>query len=148
MALTGIIKRNIQSLQSNLAANLNYADLSYKGPNGKDKFDLTNGSAIINAYKLWLLSDVKDYCRQPTKGGFLRDNLNRYPFTDDSIPDIIAELKAFTEKDFPYIDLLDVNLKRDVTHRGWILRVSVRDKITGMIGDMGTNGIVIHPTNL
>lgn len=144
MALTGVIKRNIKSLQSNLQANLHYRDLNYKGPKDKTKFVCRDGEAIINAYKLWLISDRGDYCRQPTKGGFLRDNLNRYEFKDSSIPSIEAELRSLSAETFPYIELLRITIKRDVPKRCWILRVAVRDKITGLIGDMGSNGIVVE----
>jgi hypothetical protein len=140
-----IIKRNIKSLRSSLAANLNYIDFNYKGPVDGDasKFVLHNGNAIINAYRMWLISDKNDYCRRPGFGGFLENNLNRYPFTPDSEEAINDELKSKTAEAFQYIKIIDSSVKCDVNHKAWIIKVKVQDTITGLIGDMYENGIAV-----
>ena len=56
-------------------------DVTYNGINEKSIFNtvIENGSAILNAYKIWLQSSADDYIRNYNYAGFFDDYLNRYP---------------------------------------------------------------------
>lgn len=146
--ISPIIQRNISSLQSSLSRNLEYIDINHdlQDPK-KNVFGLDKGSAIVNAYKLWLKSDVNDYCRQPEKGGFLRNNLNRYTFSPDSEPIIVQDLIEESGKVFPFIEIVDCEVKCEYNSRTWVIKIIVRDKITGIIGNLYSNGLVIPSEN-
>lgn len=143
MALSSVIARNIKSLQSNLKANLSYIDMNIKGPVEDEDFFLTDGSAIVNAYKLWLKSDLGDYCREPSKGGFLRDNLRRYLFSPESEETIKADLISESRKAFPYITVVDCKVTCKLSQKYWLIKLRVQDQLTGLIGDLFSSGLVV-----
>ena len=60
-----IVARNVKKLGESLKENINYVDVTYKGINEKSIFNtvIENGSAILNAYKIWLQSSADDYIR-------------------------------------------------------------------------------------
>jgi|LSPY01.1.fsa_nt_gi hypothetical protein len=138
-----IIERNINSLQSNLRANLKYIDFNYKYRD-KDSFVLKDGDALINEFKIWLMSEKHDYLRNPNAGGFCEGNLNRYRFSPDSEPAILSELKEKAQENFPLIEILEGSrVACDIKRRGWVFHLILRDKLTGMLADMRNNGIVV-----
>jgi hypothetical protein len=137
-ATNAIVDRNIRSLQSELKANLNYFDISYK--DGKSIYD---GSVVLNRYKMWLQGSNIDYIRRYAYAGFLEGNLNRYPFSPESEPLIEQELRERTAESFEFIELMDVQVRCVFERRWWTIRVTVKDLLTGLIGSTGSNGIVI-----
>ena len=119
-----IVARNVKKLGKSLKENINYVDVTYKGINEKSIFNtvIENGSAILNAYKIWLQSSADDYIRNYNYAGFFDDYLNRYPFDESSIPA------------FPKVRILALDVHCDKVHRGWKLRAVVQDTLTGYIG--------------
>ena len=142
-----VISRNIERLENELTKDSHWVDITYKKIEGKDTI-LKDGKAITNAYKQWLQSGSTDYHRRPGFGGFCENNLNRYPFDDSSKTTIAADLVAETKLQFPDIDLLACTVDIDKKYRTWKIRVVVREKTTGVVGDdAATNGILITATN-
>lgn len=131
-----IVARNVKKLGESLKENINYVDVTYKGINEKSIFNtvIENGSAILNAYKIWLQSSADDYIRNYNYAGFFDDYLNRYPFDESSIPAIKQELISVTEQKFPKVRILALDVHCDKVHRGWKLRAVVQDTLTGYIG--------------
>ena len=139
-----VIARNIERLQTELTKDVHWVDIAYKKVAGKPVL-LHDGSAITNAYKMWLQAGSTDYHRRPGFGGFCENNLNRYPFDESSIPSITADLVAETKLQFPTIEVLACTVDIDKPHRMWKIRVVIRETTTGVIGDdAAQNGILIQ----
>lgn len=137
-----IVSRNIKKLGEKFRENINYVDVTYKGINEASVFNtvIENGSAVLNAYKIWLQSSKSDYIRNYGYAGFFDDYLNRYPFNDSSIPSIKEDLIAVTAEKFPRVRILGLDIICDRIKRGWKLRMIVQDTLTGYIGlDMAIN---------
>ena len=128
-----IILSNIKKLRDSLQDQINYTDLDFdlKGRRG---ISVYYGDAMVVAYILWLKSMPGDYIRNPTKGGFFRNQLNRYPFSPDSASQIEDDLKAETAKIFPDIEVLEVKAECVYGDRKWKVKVSILDKNTGILG--------------
>jgi hypothetical protein len=140
----GVISRNIARLEAELTKDDHWVDLSYKKTSGKPVV-LTDGTAITNAYKMWLQAGSTDYHRRPGFGGFCENNLNRYPFSESSIPSIKADLVAETKMQFPTIEVLACTVDIDVSRRMWKIRVVIRETSTGVVGDdAASNGILVQ----
>ena len=131
-----IVARNVKKLGESLKENINYVDVTYKGINEKSIFNtvIENGSAILNAYKIWLQSSADDYIRNYNYAGFFDDYLNRYPFDESSIPAIKQELISVTEQTFPKVRILTLDVHCDKVPRGWKSRAVVQDTFTGYTG--------------
>ncbi len=138
-----IIKRNLQNLQSSLKANLTYIDIDFRGPKDPKDFIKHDGDALVNAYKIWLMSDMNEYCRRPGVGGFLRDNLNRYTFSPSSEQKIKDDLIAESSIVFPLIEIIKLEVTCVINKKYWLIKIAIRDKLTGLIGDLYTSGLVI-----
>jgi hypothetical protein len=99
--------------------------------------------AEINEYKIWLMSDKDDYIRRYGDGGFCEGNLNRYPFTPESESVISDDLISASKQRFPNIEIIGLTVTCDIKRRVWIIKIVVKDKITGIIGSGTDNGIVV-----
>jgi hypothetical protein len=142
-----IVDRNINSLQSNLIANLKYIDFNYRFKD-ENSFVLRNQEALINGFKFWLLGEKHDFVRKPFHAGFCEGNLNRYKFSPDSEKQIMQELKTLTSQYFPQLEILDESkVVCDIKRKGWVFRLLLQDKITGMLADMRRNSLVIPAVN-
>ena len=128
-----IILSNIKKLRDSLQDRINYTDLDFD-LNGRRGISVYYGDAMVVAYILWLKSMPGDYIRNPTKGGFFRNQLNRYPFSPDSASQIEDDLKAETAKIFPDIEVLEVKAECVYGDRKWKVKVSILDKNTGILG--------------
>lgn len=128
-----IILSNIKKLRDSLQDQINYTDLDFD-LNGRRGISVYYGDAMVVAYILWLKSMPGDYIRNPTKGGFFRNQLNRYPFSPDSASQIEDDLKAETAKIFPDIEVLEVKAECVYGDRKWKVKVSILDKNTGILG--------------
>lgn len=143
-----IIARNIKQLEKSLKKNIDYLDLDYRGVD-KDVGDieLTRGSVVLNAYKLWLQSRSTSYIREAGFGGFFTENIHKYEFVPESEPIIERDLRAVTQEEWPDIELMDVEVKCMAPKKFWKVRVAVRDKITNLLAyDMFlTDNSIITP---
>lgn len=128
-----IILNNIKKLKSSLKDEINYTDLDFD-LNGRRGISVYYGDAMVVAYIVWLRSMPGDYIRNPTKGGFFRNQLNRYTFSPDSAAQIQDDLKSESEQLFPDIEILDVKAECVYGDRKWKVKVSIVDKNTGIFG--------------
>lgn len=128
-----IILNNIKKLRDTLQDQINYTDLDFE-LKGRRGISVYYGDAMVVAYILWLRSMPGDYIRNPTKGGFFRNQLNRYPFSPDSASKIEDDLKAETNQLFPDIEIIDIKAECVYGDRKWKIKVSIVDKNTGILG--------------
>jgi len=140
---SSLIERNIATLQKTIKENLCYIDITYKGYVDGEESVIHDGDVLVNEYKMWLQSDKDDYIRRYDDGGFCEGNLNRYPFSPDSEETIAADLVAASNERFPNIEIIGLTVTCEQHKRVWIIKVIIRDKITGIIGNGAANGIVI-----
>ena len=107
-----IIARNIKQLEKSLQKNIDYLDLDYRGvdPNVGD-IEITKGSVVLNAYKMWLQSRSTSYIREAGYGGFFTEAIHQYEFSPESEPIIENDLRAATQEEWPDIELMEVEVK-------------------------------------
>ena len=139
---SSILLKNIDRLRKSLDTDVNYVDINYN----LTERDITRrgltpsyGDAEVVAYILWLRSMPGDYIRRPEYGGFFRSQLNRYPFSPSSEEAIAEDQKEQTAQNFPFIELLKVEVKCLYEKRTWAVTVAVRDKETGFVGTGNIN---------
>lgn len=146
---SSIIARNIKQLEKSLQKNIDYLDLDYRGVD-RDVLDveLTKGSVVLNAYKMWLQSRSTSYIREAGTGGFLTEDIHHYPFEAASEPIIENDLRSMTAEQWPDIELLECEVKCMAPQKYWKVRVAVRDKITDLIAyDMYlTDNSIVTPS--
>jgi hypothetical protein len=131
--MNSILLKNIKTTEKSLKETVDYTDINYLVKKENKPTILKGIQCEINRYKIWLQSSRSDYLRNYGFGGFFDNQLNdRYPFTDDSIPTIKADLERLTSEKFPDIELLGAEIKRDVNRRAWLVRVAVLDRKTGL----------------
>lgn len=147
---SSVISRNLKQLEKSLQKNIDYVDLDYRGVDDDVKsIELTKGSPVLNAYKMWLQSRSTSYIRNAGFGGFLTETIHQYPFTPDSEGEILQELKSLTTEQWPNITLLDAEVKCMTPQKYWKVRVAVQDKITNLVAyDMYiTDGSIVTPAS-
>lgn len=145
---SSIIARNIKQLEKSLQKNIDYLDLDYRGVDPDvAEIELSKGSAVLNAYKMWLQSRSTSYIRNSGYGGFLTENIHRYPFTTESEEIIETDLRALTTEEWPEIELLECEVHCMSPAKYWKVRVAVRDRITNLIAyDMYlTDNTIVTP---
>lgn len=131
---SSVIARNIKQLEKSLQKNIDYLDLDYRGVD-KEVYnvELTKGSAVLNAYKMWLQSRSTSYIRHTGYGGFLTETIHQYPFTIESEEQIISDLRSLSVEEWPEIELLECEVHCMSPAKYWKVRVAVRDKITNLL---------------
>lgn len=132
---SSVIIRNLKQLNKSLQKNIDYVDLDYRGvceDLGSD-IEVTKGSVVLNAYKMWLQSRSTSYIRDAGYGGFLTEDIFNYEFSTESEAQIVADLKALTVEQWPDIELLECEVHCMAPAKYWKVRVAVRDKITNLI---------------
>lgn len=144
---SGIIDRNIKALQKTIKENLAYVDINHKGYVEGGESVLRDGQAIINEYIMWLKSDKWDYSRRYGAGGFCEGNLNRYPFDPSSEELISNDLIAATAERFPYIQVIGLTVECAYQKRQWVIKLAVKDTLTGLIGTTGNSGLEVPAGN-
>jgi hypothetical protein len=130
---SSILLRNKEKLRKSISDKINYIDLDFE-LNGRRGVSSYYGDAITVSYVVWLKSMPGDYIRNPTKGGFFRNQLNRYTFSPTSEESIASDLKAETNALFKDIELINVEVKCLYASRTWSVKVAIMDKNTGMFG--------------
>lgn len=90
--------------------------------------------AILNAYRMWLLSKKYDYCRSPSFGGLFGDRLNdKVTFSVDNEEVVKDLIKNQTAEKWPDITLIDVEVTADIPTRQWKVRILAQDKGTKLV---------------
>lgn len=148
MLTSGIIKQ-IESLRNSIKETISYWDVNYAGLNKKDTINVSDLDCVVQAYKIWLMSDVNDYHRNPGKGGFLVKNVIKAPLTATNAEVIKAKLITETKSAFPTINLLKCEVTANINRRRWEIRVAIQDTRTGLIdSSMATEkGAIIQYVN-
>lgn len=135
-----LVQRNLKRLEKTLKKNITYIDLNYKGAVTKENsrtalsepIELTAGSPVLNAYKMWLQSRSTSYIRNAGFGGYVAETIFNYPFTKDYEEVIASDIQNLTVEYWPNIDLLSVEVKCMAPKKYWEIKVSVRDKLTNL----------------
>lgn len=138
MAGSILLKNHNKGVEEHLKDYVNYTDLDFD-LHGRRGVSVAYGDALIVNYIIWLRSMPGDFIRDPGRGGFFRNQLNRYPFSPESEPTIAADLKAETERLFPALQVVDVQVKCVYGERKWQVKVAVYDKIAGLMGSTSTS---------
>jgi hypothetical protein len=112
-----------------------YFDIDYEViPNPKRKNSTpveNNERAIINAYKIWLLSGKNDYIRNPGFAGFFDSQLNdKFKFLPENEPQVEAAIRTETTDKWPDIEIMTLTVKCDMPTRAWIVSITVMDRNT------------------
>lgn len=133
MAESILLKNHNRGIKESLKDYINYTDLDFD-LHGRRGVSVVYGDALIVNYIIWLRSMPGDFIRNPERGGFFRNQLNRYTFSPESEQQIANDLKAESESLFPALQILDVNVKCVYAERKWQVKVTVYDKIAGLVG--------------
>lgn len=147
---SSVIMRNLKQLNKSLQKNIDYLDLDYRGVDKNvASIEITKGTPLLNAYKMWLQSRSTSYIRNAGYGGFLTEKIHQYPFTSDSESSIVEDLKSLTNQEWPNINLLECEVKCMAPQKYWKVKVAVQDKITNLVAyDMYiTDGSIIMPSS-
>jgi len=133
-----ILAQQIGELQRAVGERISYFDIDWEvipsNPSPRRTTVLRNERAIINAYKIWLLSKKDDYIRNPGFGGFFDNNFNgRFKFSPSSEEPIKQALIEETNAKWPDIELLSVHVKCAVDIRRWKVKVAVMDRHTRLV---------------
>lgn len=139
--MTSMIQRNLKRLEKTLKKNITYIDLNYKGAVQQENnatalaepVELTAGSPVLNAYKMWLQSRSTSYIRNAGFGGYITENIFMYPFTPEYESTIANDIASLTADYWPNIELLSIDVKCMAPKKYWEIKVSVRDKITNLV---------------
>lgn len=145
---SSVIARNLKQLEKSLQKNIDYLDFDYRGVDEDvPNIEITKGSVVLNAYKMWLQSRSTSYIRSAGYGGFLTETIHKYPFTEESEKVIETDLKTLTTQEWPEIELLECEVKCMAPKKYWKVRVAVRDKITDLVAyDMFlTDNAIVTP---
>lgn len=149
MAVDSSILKQIKSLRNAIKDQVNYFDVNYKGIDDNESIYVSSISCVIQAFKIWLMSDINDYPRQPSKGGFLVRNVIKKPLSKSNASSIASELQSETKLEFPTINLLKCEVTANIAKRRWEIRIAAQDTRSGLIDtSMDTdNGMVIQYVN-
>ena len=136
---SSIIQQNLKRLTKDINTSIRYKDLKYNSKVNENPA-ISQGSAVLNAYKIWLQSRKQDYHRQPNKAGFFDNLLNEYALEDASAELIKKDLIDQTKMKFPQVTVVACDVTLDKPGRGWKIKVVVKDNLTNMVGyDMAVN---------
>lgn len=121
-----------------------YSDLSSTGlfadqeSGGRPGISIRGNTALKNAIRLWVMSRIGDYDRNPNKGGSL-DLILSFPVTKENQSSLKSALESKFKAEVPYVGLinLQVNAKEDVGV--WQIILGVADLVTKQILDVSVN---------
>lgn len=133
MAGSILLKNHNRGIKESLKDYINYTDLDFD-LHGRRGISVAYGDALIVNYIIWLRSMPGDFIRNPERGGFFRNQLNRYEFSPNSESQIAADLIAESESLFPALQILNAEVKCVFKERKWQVKVTVYDKIAGLVG--------------
>ncbi len=84
---------------------------------------VSNGDAVTNALRMFLLSDAGDYLGQPGKGGMLYRHLMR-PMRQVDALDIRTSIELALLDFQPGLDAYGLEIIPDLDNRRWIIQFS------------------------
>ena len=135
-----LLARDLNELSNSLDQKIKYVDIDFEVKNKEGWTTRTRSTfckddaAILNAYRMWLLSKKYDYCRAPGFGGLFGDRLNDHvTFSVDNEPVVRDLIINKTAEKWPDITLLDVEVKANIPNREWYVRILAQDKTTKLI---------------
>jgi hypothetical protein len=151
------IEKAIKTFYSSVKESIDYVDLNFRGITNQTKsftndkgekqsyikqtVELSGVACLRDKFRIWLMSDDGDFHRHPDYGGFLAKNVVKRPFTQSSCNVIAALLRVEAEREFPQLEIVDVDVTCDTTHGCWNIKVSIKDNKTGLIDNtMYVNG--------
>lgn len=135
--MASIVERNIRKLGNKFLENIEYEDLDYRGFLGETATStIRAGAVIVNDLKLWLQSSQGDYYRQWSKGGYFDKKMRAFPLSDQGAKDLKEDLQAVLKKQFPTIEIIDLQVTPATQRRGWKIRMVVRDTYTGVMAPL------------
>lgn len=143
-----LLARDLNELSNSLDQKIKYVDIDFdvKNTGWTTKTRSTfckDDAAILNAYRMWLLSKKYDYCRAPGFGGLFGDRLNdKVTFSVENEPVVKDLIINQTAEKWPDITLIDVEVKAIIEKREWYIRIMAQDKTTKLImtGDTNISG--------
>lgn len=136
--MSSIIQRNIVQLGQNFLKTVNYKDIDYRGYLGVAVDPtLQSGQVLVNDLKIWIQSSVGDYYRRLSMGGFF-DQVQQYPLTTAGAISLSTDLTAAINNNFPTINILNLQVLPDLSHRAWTLQLVIQDTITAAIASLST----------
>jgi phage baseplate assembly protein W len=110
-------------------------DFNFKGNNitaeasQREDFVLDGTAAIKNKVMFWLTSAEGDYVREPGKGGVLWSLLGK-SLTDANAARIKKDIQTFFSANFQgELNLLGVDIIKDIENRRWKIELLVKDPI-------------------
>lgn len=130
--MDSILFSNLATLKKSVESKIFFNDLNYNGIDDNEEVKVLNEKVIMQAYKIWLQSDIYDYDRKPDFGGFITRNVIKKPMNEASCRAIESELFAETLEKWPDIELIKCDVSFSLTKRQWLIKVAVRDKETGL----------------
>lgn len=130
--MDSILFSNIATLKKSVQDKILFNDLNYNGIDEKEEIKVLNEKVVLQAYKIWLQSDIYDYDRKPNFGGFITRHVIKKPLNDKSCREIEAALISETMEKWPQIELVKCDVSFSLANRQWLIKVAVRDKETGL----------------
>ncbi len=137
--MASIIQRNIAQLGQKFLKNNNYKDIDYRGYiSATADPTIESGQVLINDLKIWIQSSKGDYYRRYSMGGFF-DTIQQYALNTSGATTLANNLRSAIIANFPTIEIIDLSVIPDYPRRAWILKLMVRDKITGTLAPVTTS---------
>lgn len=130
--MNSILLQNTSTLKKSVQDKILFNDLNYNGIDDNDEVKVLNEKCILQAYKIWIQSDVYDYDRKPDFGGFITRNVIKKPMNESSCRAIEDALFAETSSKWPGIELVKCSVSYSLLKRQWLIKVAIRDKTTGL----------------
>ena len=127
------ILNNLKKFRSSATESTAYSDIRFDGIKD-DTINISNGQALVQNFKIWLLSSPNDYWRNDEKGGILYKHLVKKPMNEDNARLAESMIKAEANRYFPNIIIEELNITPDLRSRRWLVNLVVIDIKTGLIG--------------
>lgn len=138
--MESLFLQNANRDTSDLKQSISYIDIDYEVFNDewttKSRSTIeTNYYAILNAYRMWLMSKKYDYIRAPEFGGVILDNLlgNKIKVSPDNEEVVRNLIFNETAAKWPDILLEDVIVQACPSSKSWKVNIVAQDKQSKMV---------------
>ena len=140
---SNIILERLKELKDRFVTSTQYVDLNifgvYTDPDTlTQEISVYRDKALINSVKMWMMSRIGDYYRDPTKGGVI-DLLLSSPLTPEYRDELIQTISSKFSAQFSLIELNQLNIDMDVELRIWKVSYKVVDIINKRALDFAVN---------
>jgi hypothetical protein len=120
-----------------------YTDLILSGPKYDEDTNeiiitVTKNEALKNAVRMWFLSKMGDYERDPTRGGVLDMLLGRQ-LTDENAVALSSSIAAKFKIEFPYVVLGELIISVNYKINSWRAYMTLADLVSKQIIDLSIN---------